>query len=88
MEVRSRALANWKANLSVIYSKMSTYAGYAQLLQFHRLTKGRTFPESYNMSCDAVICIWMPARIPTASNTGLNKGACLRIEDTLGNEIV
>ncbi len=36
-----------------------------QLLQFHHLTEGRTLPESYKMTCDAVICIWMRARIPT-----------------------
>ena len=32
-----------------------------QLPQFHHLTEGRTLPESYKMSCDAVICIWMQA---------------------------
>lgn len=36
-----------------------------QLVQFHDLTEGRTLRESYRMSCDAVICIWMRARIPT-----------------------
>ena len=36
-----------------------------QLLEFHHITEGRTLPESYKMACDAVICIWMRARIPT-----------------------
>jgi hypothetical protein len=36
-----------------------------QLLQFHHFIEGRTLPESYKMACDAVIFIWMRARIPT-----------------------
>lgn len=36
-----------------------------QLLQFHHITEERTLLESYKMACDAVISIWMRARIPT-----------------------
>jgi len=39
--------------------------GVLQLLQFYLITEGRTLLGSYKMVFDAIICIWMRARILT-----------------------
>ena len=62
-------------------SRLPRILNLLQLLQFYHLSEGQPLLESYKMSFDAVICIWMRASIPTQqlNHVSENCQSCIRM---------